>query len=432
MGGVVARRSGLPLALWVASAAFIVYGTTIPFSFVFDRQLALSHLARVTLSPLISPDTGLRISRTDFISNVLLFAPFGVFGVWARARQRSAIDRIVWVTFLGVALSACVEALQLFTIDRTSSTADVLANSLGALSGAVTAVVLRGTERTLLATQRAGRVVGARSFYPLLIAAIVLCAAVWEPFDVTLDVGSVVPKARTFVHDPWQVGPPTDEVLSWTQHLLFTSMLLIWLREIGSRRAAPKAGVIGIGVAIGLEAAQLFIAARMPGLWDATIGIAGSLCGLAVAAAFPKIKRPMAWCGALFLATAFGAAMQQLSPFALSKEPQPFQWLPFFNYYYAYTNSQLVSHAAELLLAYFPLGFGVALAIAQRHTRTIVVLLLALAIAAPVEYAQRFIGGRYPDVTDIALSLAGAWLGLWTATEGWRRFDAERALTSPR
>ncbi len=93
---------------------------------------------------------------------------------------------------------------------------------------------------------------------------------------------------------------------------------------------------------------------------------------------------------------------------------------------------ETVSHSAELLLAYFPLGFGVALTIRERRTRTIVVLLLALAIAAPVEYAQRFVGGRYPDVTDIALSVAGAWLGLWTATEGWRRFDAERALTSPR
>jgi VanZ family protein len=260
----------------------------------------------------------------------------------------------------------------------------------------------------------------------------VLCAAAWEPFDVTLDVGSVVPKARTFLHDPWQMGPLTDEILSWTQHLLFTSLLLIWLREIGAKRAALTACIVGVGAAIGLEAAQLFIAARMPGLWDATIGIAGSLSGLAVAAAFPKIKRPVAWCVALFFATAIGAAMQQLSPFVLSNERQPFQWLPFFNYYYAFTNSELVSHSAELMLAYFPLGFGVALTIQQRHRRTIVVLLLALAIAAPVEYAQRFIGGRYPDVTDIALSVAGAWLGLWTATEGWRRFDAERALTSPR
>jgi VanZ family protein len=418
--------------MWIASAAFVLYGTTIPFSFVFDRQIALEHFARVNLSPLISPDTGFRVSRTDFISNVLLFTPFGAFGVWAGDRQRSAIGRIVWVTFLGIALSVCVEALQLFTIDRTSSTADVLANSLGAISGAVTAVVLRGTERTFLATQRARRVVGARSFYPLLIAASLLCAAAWEPFDVTLDVGSVVPKARTFVRDPWQIGPLSDEVLSATQHLLFAAMLVIWLQEIGAKRPVLTAGIVGSGVAIGLEAAQLFIAARMPGLSDAAVGIAGSLCGLAVASAFPKIRRPVAWCAALFVATAIGAAMQQLSPFVLSNERQPFQWLPFFNYYYAFTNSELVSHSAELLLAYFPLGFGVALTIRERHTRTIVVLLLALAIAAPVEWAQRFIGGRYPDVTDIALSVAGAWLGLWAATEGWRRFDAERVLTSPR
>jgi VanZ family protein len=50
----------------------------------------------------------------------------------------------------------------------------------------------------------------------------------------------------------------------------------------------------------------------------------------------------------------------------------------------------------------------------------------------PVEYGQEFIGGRYPDITDIALSVAGAWFGLWTATEGWRQFRAQLSLISPR
>jgi VanZ family protein len=59
-------------------------------------------------------------------------------------------------------------------------------------------------------------------------------------------------------------------------------------------------------------------------------------------------------------------------------------------------------------------------------------LLSTLAIAAPVEYAQRFIGGRYPDITDIAMSVAGGLLGWWAATDGWRRFDAELALISRR
>jgi len=58
--------------------------------------------------------------------------------------------------------------------------------------------------------------------------------------------------------------------------------------------------------------------------------------------------------------------------------------------------------------------------------------LLALAIAAPVEYGQRFIGGRFPDVTDVGLSVAGAWLGMWIATRGWLLFNEQLALLRPR
>ena len=431
MGPVMGRRSRLPFVLFVASAVFILYGTTIPFNFVLDRQQVLAHLSRITLNPLISPDSGSRVSIPDFVGNVLLFVPLGFFGIWSLAGRRSSISRIVWLTILGCALSVVVETLQLVTFDRTSSVADVFANTLGTISGAVAGTLLRATGRNLVVAANARGIAGVASFYPLLIATMLLCAAVWEPFDVTLDVGSVVSKVRALMHDPWQGGPLTDEALSWTQHLLFTSILLMWLREIGAPGAAATAAVVGVGGAVALEASQLFIGSRMPGLWDATIGAVGSLCGLAIGSAYPTFKRPALWCGALFLATAIGAAMQQLSPFDIVSEPRTFQWLPFLNYY-AFTTFQTVSHSAELLLAYFPLGFGVALIIRERHTRTIAVLLLALAIAAPVEYAQRFIGGRYPDVTDIALSVAGAWLGLWTATEGWRRFDAERALTSPR
>jgi VanZ family protein len=429
--GAVVRRSRLPFVLFVASAVFILYGTTIPFNFVLDRQQVVAHLSRMTLNPLISPDSGTRVSIPDFVGNVLLFVPLGFFGIWSLAGRRSSVSRIVWLTLLGCALSVAVETLQLFTYDRTSSVADVFANSLGTMSGAIAATFLRASGRRLVVAASARGIAGVASFYPLLIATLLLCAAVWEPFDVTLDVGSVVSKIRALLHDPWQGGPLTDEALSWTQHLLFTSILLMWLRDIGANGATATAALVGIGGAVALEASQLFIGSRMPGLWDATVGVMGSLCGLAVGAAYPKFKRPVFWCAGLFLATAAGAAMQQLSPFVTVSEARTFQWLPFLNYY-AFTTFQTVSHSAELLLAYFPLGFGVALTITQRHSRTIVVLLLALAIAAPVEYAQRFIGGRYPDVTDIALSLAGAWLGLWTATEGWRRFDAERPLTSSR
>ena len=81
MGQLTTARSRLPLVLWALSAAFIVYGTTIPFRFGADRQMVFAHLARVTPNPLVSPDTGGRLSIPDVVGNVMLFLPFGCFGV---------------------------------------------------------------------------------------------------------------------------------------------------------------------------------------------------------------------------------------------------------------------------------------------------------------------------------------------------------------
>jgi VanZ family protein len=431
-------RSSLPLVLWGASAAFIVYGTTIPFNFVHDRQLILGNLARVTWNPLIAADTGTRVSIPDFVGNVLLFGPFGLFGVWALPPPRAPWARVGLVALVGLALTVGVEALQLLTIDRTTSASDVFANALGALAGAVAAVFLTAfVERFLRAVSAAG-VATVPSFFPFLVATLVLFAAALEPLDVTLDVSSVIPKLRTFMADPIQFGVPTDEALSFLQHLLFTSTLVVWLKDIRVGLPGALAAIVGVVVALGVEAGQLFIGARMPGLWDAGIGIAGALAGIPVGIAFKVSPRNPLWWVGVFALTTLGMAMQQLSPFTpVVDDARFFQWIPFLNYY-TFTSSETVSHSAELLLGYFPLGFALALATRRRRNRVRVAIAAALMIAAPVEYLQLYIGGRFPDVTDIALSLAGAWVGAWTATEGWRLFDGqialftrERAVTSP-
>jgi VanZ family protein len=415
------------MVLWLASAAFIVYGTTLPFNFSPDRRVALEHLARVTWHPLISPDTGDRVSIPDFVGNVLLFTPFGCFGIWALGRPRSAIAKIILLVMLGAVLSAAVETMQLFTFDRTSSVADVFANTLGGLAGAVAGVVVGTTADAFIARAAAAGLTDSATFYPLLIATIVVVAGAWEPFDVTLDVGSVMPKLRLFLQDPLQLGALTDEGLSFLQHLLFTSALVMWLKEARIRSAMKRAAFAGVLVAVGCEGAQLFISARMPGLEDAGVAAVGALVGVAAGLEFRRSTSYARWCAGLVGLTAIGVAMQQLSPFQITETVRPFQWMPFLNYY-AFTTSETVSHSAELLLGYFPLGFGLALAVQKPAMRLAVVLGVALAIAVPVEYLQRFIGGRYPDITDIGLSVAGAWLGAWTATQGWRLFDEQMAL----
>jgi len=424
------ERSRLSLVLWVASAAFIVYGTTIPFHFVHDRQQIADHLARVTWNPLIAADTGQRVSIPDLVGNVLLFLPFGLFGVWALSRPRSPWARLALVTILGLALTISAEALQLLTVDRTTAGSDVFANTLGALIGALAAVFLTTFAETFLRAVSSAGLAQPRSFFPLVMATIVVLAGALEPFDVTIDVGGVIAKIRALIANPLQFNVPADEGLSFLQHLLFTATLVAWFEDIDIDRPGPVAALVGIVVAVCAEGAQLFIGARMPGLWDAGIGVAGALAGVRLGAIFRKSPRsPLIWSG-MFALTAVGVAMQQLSPFTLVDDPRAFQWIPFLNYY-DFTSGETVSHSAELLLAYFPLGFSFALSARRRRHRLRAVIAAALIIAVPVEYLQSFIGGRFPDVTDVALSVAGAWLGGWAATTGWRLFDEQIALVSP-
>jgi VanZ family protein len=425
-----AARTKLPLILWIGTALFIVYGTTIPFNFIPRRELALEHWTRILWNPLLSPDTGHRVSIPDFVSNILLFTPFGCFGMWAIGRPRSLAARAALLVVLSAVLSTGVEIAQLYTVDRISSLADVFANTLGGLAGAVAGIVLGASTRAIVGNAAEAGFTDAAAFYPFLIAALVLCAGAWEPFDVTLDVGSILPKLRQFLHDPVQFGTLSDEGLALLQHLLFASVLVVWLKQSRVHSAVKIALTIGVLTAVGCEGGQLFIAARMPGLWDAAVGVAGVLVGVAAGVDFWKSRRsptPGRWCVGLFGLTAIGVAMQQLSPFHIVRDGlRPFQWMPFLNYY-AFTTGQTVSHSAELLLSYIPLGFGLAVAIRSSIARFSTVTALALVIAVPVEYLQQFVGGRYPDITDIGLSVAGAWLGMWLATSGWALFNAEVA-----
>jgi VanZ family protein len=290
-------------------------------------------------------------------------------------------------------------------------------------------MLLRSSPRaTRVATSAAG-LARHPTFYPLIIATVVVCAGALEPFDVTLDVSSVVPKMRALLHDPWQGGPFTDEGLSILQHLLFGSTLVIWLRAVRPSGAVMIAAVVGAVGSVALESSQLFIGARMPGARDALVGVVGCLCGVALAGSFSKLKRPALWCAGVFILTAVGVAMQQLSPFTWGAQAGAFQWVPFLHYRVR-TMNETVSHSAELLLSYLPLGFAIALTIEHRIARLVTAILATLLIAVPVAYLQRFVDGRHPDMTDTALSVVGVGFGLWAATAGWRRFDAELARLS--
>jgi len=94
-------------------------------------------------------------SMLEFGSNAALFLPLGV--LWALAVDRwPAVLRILTAGLLAAAISIGAELVQgAFIADRTMDPRDVVANSLGALIGAIAVVlVVRGVRRARRAGAR--------------------------------------------------------------------------------------------------------------------------------------------------------------------------------------------------------------------------------------------------------------------------------------
>ena len=118
--------------LWGVTTMFTLYATMIPFTFVGSSDVVREHLAEAVARSAMS-EFG-RLSRADFLQNILLFVPFGLFAVASFSRAR-AVKTLVTVVVTAAVLSLMCESLQLMTVDRISSLWDVYANVFGASLG---------------------------------------------------------------------------------------------------------------------------------------------------------------------------------------------------------------------------------------------------------------------------------------------------------
>jgi VanZ family protein len=363
---------------------------------------------------LVAPDTGRRLSIPDVVQNILFFLPFGALGFLSGVQR---LRRIVFVTLLGAALSIAVEGLQLFVSDRVSSLGDVLTNAMGALIGAVAAWLLHGLFVAAVRRLRTEGLADADEIRPLAIAVLVLLIAAWQPFDVTLETGTVATKVRSLQGNLWQFTGLRDEGTSLMLAAFFATTLASYLSVLGERRVGSKTAALGVGSVFLLEASQLFIGSRMPSLWDALVSSIGVVIGAVLWSVAARIIWPRLWLIVLIMLTAGSAALQMLSPFEIAAQYHAIGWFPFFGYY-SHTTFETLSHVIELLLLYFPLGFWIAMSGERPASKVtagkpvLLALALTLLIAAPIEYLQGWVVGRYPDLTDVALSLAGAWIGV--------------------
>ena len=420
-------------ALFVLSALFIVYATTVPFDFsrgptLFDAELI----------PFWDPDRGRLHSIPDIVQNIALFVPFGFFLVLSVPRFNTGplIVAALKTGVFGLILSACVEALQTMSELRATSATDLATNFLGAAIGAAAARIygswaaarLRSLVVLLLRTQP-GMVIVAG----FTIATVLLILA---PFIPTLDVGMLRAKVRLLIDHPLgtkKLGAlPTDALMFGALAFAFAqevpSLLARrgWLKQspVPSSLAAMIAGPLIAAWAVLLECGQLPLVHHNPGVREAIANVTGALAGALLAAAVHRggALKPAAELGVWtrkwpWLVLGFAIllpGLRALAPFELIDvdealdKLEPRRFLPFWMLFANLTMSTFTNVFVAAAM-YLPLGY----ALAALKKRPVIAFAWALLLAEVLEVLQIPIANRTFDVTEGLLAASGALIGSW-------------------
>lgn len=255
---------------------FIVYASLSPFT---GWQAQGFDFAAVLRAPLTQTYTAF-----DAAVNVLAYWPLGLlFALILRARLGGAAT-VLLATAGGLTLSAAMEYAQLYLPSRISSNVDLLANTAGALLGALLGATIAA--QRWLAEQRSRR---AQFFnqsgmdYGLALLALWIFAQVNPslPMLGTVFIGEVA--HGPFMPPPAEPFNPAESVVVVLNLLMVGILLLTLLRE--RRHALGSLMLVLGGVAlIKFIAAALLLKSWALLLWLNADAVVGGLIGLSVLA----------------------------------------------------------------------------------------------------------------------------------------------------
>jgi VanZ family protein len=377
----------------------IVYGSLYPFHFRRPPRLAGA------LPALISTWRG-PFGRGDFIANVLLYLPLGLFWVPALRRMKR-IAGITLTVFLGFALSVCIELLQFYEPARVSALADVYANVIGVSVGSVAGAILfrRTRQRAILPTA-----IRQRPFVVLLLA----CWLGYRlfPFVPVIDLHKYWGALKPLIFSP--VLSSLDlyrHTIMW----LAVGLLLEALIGIGrSRVALPALILIVLFARILLMGATLSPAE--------TLG--GALAALAWVAFISHLRARAQVIAVLF---AGAVAVEALNPFHFSPIARPFGWLPFRSFLYGSVEVNIRSFLEKAFT------YGALVWLIARTGRTLrVAVILGGGLVLCLRLAQVFLPGRSAEITDLIMLLLVSGVMKLTQEDPNATRDLPAALTAQR
>lgn len=400
-------------ALAAAAAAFILYGSWVPFDFrPAPGGDPLDYFARCVHGRLSV------YSRSDGVGNVAVAVPLGFFLLAAarvdRPRGVGELAAAVALWPAAMAVAALAEFGQVFLPTRHPTGADIWCQALGAALGMLGwAAVGRGATAQARAVWDRSRPDDAAG---RLLWAYLLWVAVAQalPLDLTASPKEVYFKLRDrVVYVPFAefgAGGPADagtKVLKLAGLFLPAGLLAgrVWPTRPG------RALALGLWAAGLTEAGQVVITSRTPSATDVLAGTLGVLVGWAAARADREMRVPLAAAWAAALAVVFWA------PFDFRPDAGSFVWLPGRSAESGHPLFMLEDVVVKLAL------FATVGAACGRTGRGAAAGALA---ALAVEAGQLFLPSHVPGMTDVIVGALGGAAGGWAAARVTHREPALR------
>lgn len=361
------------------TAAIIVYGSLYPFRFYGNPN---------PNGPLgaLWQTRDFRIGFGAILANLFLYAPLGFF--WVRGSRRPRFSSVVVATVAGTSLSALLEIAQFYDAGRFPSMWDVYMNDVGALCGAIAALLIRN-----VATAGFG-VIRRRDFVLVLL----LCWLGYRlfPFAPVIDLHKYWDAVRPLIVDP---SVSAVDVFRHTATWLAVAVLLESV--IDGRRTR--------WVLLPIFAAVVFARMLIVDIVLSPAEIVGGLLGVVVwiAALSQFSGRRVVVAGVFIVFVVF----QALAPFNFSNTARPFGWIPF--------RGLLVIPEGRALLSFFEKTFtygslvwlltqaGGSFRVATASGAILVFVLRLMQVRLP---------GRSAEITDVVLLLTVAAI-MWLMSE---------------
>jgi VanZ family protein len=446
-----------------ASVIFAIYGSLVPFDL---RRVPLDEALRRFDMAMALPLQA--FSRSDLIANVLLMVPvacclMALFRLDRRGLGGTMVASVVTIA-CGFGFANLLEFMQVFTPDRVVSKSDVLAQTIGAMIGVGTWLVLGQPMVDWLRGASAGhaRRAGLDTQWRRVQALLAVYAAGWFilmalPLELTLSPGELVHKYRagSIVLVPFAGAYESFSDLLWDVigGALSAAPLGVfaWLTALDLRWRAPRGGALLLGcVIVGAgELVQVFEIHRVADVTDVLIGCTGVAVSvwlaarhLHVAAATPRdarvvaypargsslaaLAQTLAWCGVLVFYHWKPFDFTTNSRF-IRERVSDLSLMPLAQYVHASTGPQLLMQMlvkgalgvplGALLARWLGSAFGLRGPSARRFI-WIAGLVLALGVLGAIEVGQIFLPDRVADVTDVLVAWCGAASGMALVLNG--------------